>query len=79
MGKKLSDYLPALKYGAKIFPEDIAGMIGLPHVGEIIYVDPSAGSDTANSGTTQDDALKTVATAFGKATSGNHDVIIIAP
>lgn len=73
------DYIPALKYGAKILPNDLAGMLGLPYVGEVIYVDPSAGSDTANSGKSQDDALATVAAAYAKATSGKHDVIIIAP
>ncbi|MCR4343332.1 MAG: hypothetical protein NUV44_01070 [Candidatus Scalindua sp.] len=76
---KARDYIPALKHGAKIMPEDLAGMIGLPSVGDIFYVDPSAGSDTANSGTSQDDALKTVGAAYAKATSGQHDVIIIAP
>ena len=76
---KARDYIPALKYGHRIYPEDIAGMLGLPHVGNIYYVDPNSGNDTSNSGTSQDDALKTVATAYGKATSGNHDVIIIAP
>lgn len=79
MTSKLRDYVPALKYGAKIYPEDVAGMIGLPYVGNIFYVDPTAGSDTANSGTSQDDALATVAAAYGKCTSGQHDVVIIAP
>ncbi len=79
MAKKLRDYLPALKYGAKIDPNDIAGMIGLPYVGDIFYVDPTAGSDTANSGTSQNDAFATVATALAAATSGQQDVIIIAP
>lgn len=76
---KAKDYIPALKYGAKIMPEDIAGMIGLPYVGNIFYVDPYAGNDTTNSGTSQDDALKTVAVAYGKCVSGQHDVVIIAP
>jgi hypothetical protein len=76
---KARDYIPALQYGNKIMPEDIAGMIGLPHVGDIYYVDPYAGSDTANSGTSQDDALATVAEAYGKCTSGKHDVVVIAP
>ena len=79
MAKRLRDYVPALKYGARIDVNDIAGMIGLPYIGEIFYVDPTAGSDTANSGTTQDNAFATVATAFTAATSGQHDVIIIAP
>ena len=37
---KYRDNAPALKFGAKIYPEDIAGMIGLPSVGNIWYVDP---------------------------------------
>ena len=76
---KASDYIPALKYGHKIFPEDIAGVLGLPTVGTIFYVDPSAGNDTANSGVSSDNALKTVAAAFAKCTSGKHDVVVIAP
>jgi len=76
---KASDYIPALRFGHKIMANDIAGMIGLPYVGDVFYVDPNAGSDTANSGTSQDDALATVAAAYAKCTSGNHDVVIIAP
>jgi len=76
---KARDYMPALRFGHKIYPEDIAGMIGLPHVGNIYYVDPTNGSDTANSGKTQNDALKTVGTAYGKTTDNNHDVIVVVP
>ena len=76
---KLSSYVPALKFGHKIYPEDIAGMIGLPYVGNVYYVDPTNGSDTANAGKRQNDALKTVATAYGKCTSGQHDVVVITP
>jgi len=79
MTQKLRDYVPALKYGAKVYPEDIAGMIGLPHIGNVIYVDPYAGSDSANDGSSQNNALATVAGAYAKAVSGNHDVILIAP
>lgn len=68
-----------LKYGAKIMPDDIAGMLGLPVIGNIFYVDPYAGSDSANSGSTEDNALKTVAAAYDKCTSGNNDVVLIAP
>lgn len=78
MTQKLRDFVPALKYGAKIYPEDIAGMIGLPHIGSIFYVDASAGADT-NSGLTQGDALATVAAAYAKMTDGAHDVTVIAP
>jgi len=76
---KASSYIPALKFGHKIYPEDIAGMIGLPHVGEIFYVDATAGSDTANAGKRQNDALATVSAAEDKCVSGNHDVVIVAP
>lgn len=77
--KLLRNYVPALQYGAKILPNDIAGMIGLPYVGNIIYVDPTSGSDTANGGGAQNDALATVAAAYAKTTSAQHDVVIIAP
>lgn len=73
------DYIPALKYGNKILPSDLAGMLNLPTVGNIIYVDPTAGSDTANGGTSQTDAYKTVGKAYSMATSGQHDVILVSP
>jgi hypothetical protein len=76
---KLSSYIPALKMGHKIYPEDLAGMLGLPHIGNIFYVDANAGSDTANAGKRQNDALATVGVAYGKCVSGNHDVVVIAP
>jgi len=76
---KASEYIPALKFGHKIYPEDIAGMVGLPHVGNIFYVDPNSGNDTTNAGKKQDDAVKTIATAYGKMTTGNHDVCVVAP
>lgn len=60
-------------------PADVAGFLGLPSVGNIWYVDPSAGSDTANSGTGQTDAFATVSHALSTATASNHDVIIISP
>ena len=72
------NYIPALRFGHKIYPEDVAGMVGLPHVGNIWYVDGSGGLD-ANGGTTQANAFKTVAKAYDSATANNHDVVIIAP
>lgn len=63
----------------KVYPQHMAGFLGLPAVGNIFYVDPSAGSDTANDGSSATNALATVATAYGKAVSGNHDVILINP
>lgn len=75
---KARNYIPALQYGHKIYPEDLAGMIGLPHIGKVIYIDPSAGSDN-NSGEAQNSAVATVAAAYALMTSGAHDVGVIAP
>ncbi len=79
MAQKYRDHAPALRYGAKIYPEDVAGMVGLPYVGTIVYIDPNAGSDTAGSGASQDDALKTVDAAYARLTSGQQDVALITP
>lgn len=75
---KLRDYTPALKFGAKIMPNDIAGMIGLPYVGDIYYIDPINGTDT-NGGKDQNDAFKTLTAAYAATTNNHHDVIVIVP
>ena len=67
----------SLKYGAKIYPEDIAGMIGLPSVGNVFYVDP--GVSVSGGGRTQEDAFKTVAEAYAAMEADNDDVCVIAP
>lgn len=77
MGKKLRDYTPALKYGAKIFPNDIAGLIGLPSVGDIFYVDAGSGDDNGG-GLAADDAFKTAAQAKSVMTANQDDVLIFA-
>lgn len=74
--KKFSDYYP--DKDVRITPESLAGMIGLPYVGRVIYVDPTGGSDNGG-GASIDDAFATVAAAYDAATSGKHDVIVIAP
>ena len=79
MSGHASDYVPAVKYGNKWFPEDIAGIVGLPYVSNVIYVDPANGNDTANNGTSFNDALATVSAAFDAATANQHDVVLIAP
>lgn len=76
---KARDYIPALKFGHKIYPEDIAGMIGLMSVGEIYYVDPTAGNDTTHAGKRAGDALKTVSAAEDKCTEYQNDVVLIVP
>ena len=74
---KASSYIPALKFGHKIYPEDIAGMIGLPKVGNIFYVDPTNGSDSA-SGRDIDKPLKTAAQGLSLMTADQDDVLVIA-
>lgn len=77
---KASNYFPPVGIsGAQWLPSDIAGYLGLPSVGNTYYVDPYAGNDTNNDGESTTSALKTVAVALSKCTSGNHDVIIISP
>lgn len=73
------NYIPFFAQGGKLLPQYIAGALGLPYIGKIIYVDPTSGSDTANDGSTWNNAYATVATAYAAATSGQHDVILINP
>jgi len=75
---KLRDYSPPLRYGAKIMPDDIAGLIGLPYVGSVFYLDPINGSDSAG-GTSQSDAFKTLTAAYAALTTNKHDVIVLVP
>lgn len=76
---KARDYIPALKYGHKILPSDIAGMIGLPYVNDIFYVDGSAGSDTSARVNDPSKPYKTVSAAFDATTANKHDVVMIVP
>lgn len=76
-GLKYRDYAPALKYGAKIYPEDLAGMIGLPSVGNIWYVDP--GKSVSGGGTSRADAFITVLEGYNAATADQDDVVLITP
>ena len=75
MGNAAND-IPTLKFGNRIYPENIAGMLGLPSVGEIFYVDP--GVTSSGGGKTVNDAYKTVAEAYDAASADNDDVIVIA-
>lgn len=79
MTRRAGTVYPELGDSLKIYPQDLAGLIGIPYVGDVYYVDPSGGSDSDNSGTSQNDALATVKAAYDKCTSGQHDVVVIAP
>jgi len=74
----LADYIPALRFGAKLSIDDLQGA-GMLTFGDIYYVHSVTGSDTANSGTSPDDALATIDTAIGKCTADNGDVILVLP
>lgn len=74
--QKFNDYYP--NRDVKIYPENIAGMIGMPLVGDIYYVDPGAGSDTSNGGAMGDDAFATVTKALATITADQDDVVIMA-
>jgi len=72
------NYSAAAKFGNKITPDIIAGMIGLPYVGDIYYLDPINGSDLRN-GRSYEKAVKTFAAAEDLLTSNQHDVLILTP
>jgi hypothetical protein len=78
MSMKYRDYAPALFHGAKIYPEDLAGLVGQPVVGNVYYVDANNGSDS-DEGTSFGSAFKTLGKAEDVCTSFNYDVIIVAP
>lgn len=76
--QKARDYFPAVKWGAKWMPSDLAGMAGQPYVGNIYYLDADNGSDSAG-GTSWEDAFKTLAVAEDACTTNNYDMIVVAP
>ena len=72
-------YYPGFRGGnLKWEAENIAGLLGIPHVGEVFYVDPGNGNDTANAGKRQDDAFKTITQGYAALTADQDDVLVIA-
>lgn len=53
------------------------GILNLPFYGNIFYVDPGAGSDTANAGITPNDAYATLTKAYASLTANQDDVVIL--
>src|SRR3990167_303851 len=74
MRGKASDYIPALKYGNKIYPEDIAGAYAYR---DLWYVDDLNGNDNFD-GKTLDKAFKTIQ-AGTNAVGATGDALVIAP
>ena len=69
------DFIPALKYGHKIYPEDLVDGGGLPlSNGNVLFVDGDASGD--GSGSTWADAFNDIQSAVTAASAG--DVIYIA-
>lgn len=71
---KLRDYNSALKFGHRIYPEDIASP--LTFGGKYYYVDADHGTDSNNAGTTIEKPFATIQKAIDTATA--WDVIFIA-
>lgn len=69
---KLRDYLPALKYGHKVYPEDL--VVGNPWA-NYWYVDEDNGSDSANNGSAVDKAVASLEQALSNI--GRGDVIFV--
>jgi hypothetical protein len=69
---KARDYIPALKFGNKIMPEDLA--VGNPWA-NYWYVDEDNGSDSANNGSAVDKAVASLEQAISNA--GRGDVIFV--
>jgi hypothetical protein len=69
---KASQFIPALKYGHKIYPEDMASPLTF---GDYWYVDADNGSDSANTGKSINKAKATIQAAVTAAGAG--DVIFV--
>jgi len=72
---KARDYIPALKFGHKILPQDLAMGAGI--FGDVFYVDYLNGTDSNNAGQTPEKPLKTLGKAHELATSNHGDVIFV--
>lgn len=75
---KARDFMPAVKMGAKWYPQDLAGIVGQPNVGNVFYLDADNGSDS-NNGRSWKSAFKTLTAAEDACVTNNYDVIIVAP
>jgi len=70
------DFLPALRYGAKILPGEILGG-GATVYGDVWYVNPTTGDDNST-GKTPDEAFASVAAANSAMTNNNQDVVLMS-
>ena len=74
--KLARNYIPALKYGAKIISDDLADA-GVLTFGDVYWVDATNGDDN-NDGKTKDTAFATISAAYDAVTTNQHDVILLS-
>ena len=79
MALDVKQSIPFFGRGGKLTPEHIAGMLGLPSIGKIWYVDPGKTSGVSGGGTSREDAFLTVAEGYAAATADQDDVVLIVP
>lgn len=77
MSKFLHDYVPALKYGAKVLGSEVLGESVPFTFGTVFYVDYDNGLDT-NDGLSPQSAFKTIAYAYTQVTSNKNDAIVLS-
>jgi hypothetical protein len=74
----LKNYIPALRYGAKLPLGSLEGA-GILTFGNIFFVNSATGSDTANTGTDKDQPMATINAAIAKCTANNGDIVFVMP
>jgi hypothetical protein len=74
--KLAHNYIPSLRYGAKVLPSEIANY-GLLTFGNVYWVDYDNGADT-NNGQTAKTAYKTIAKAYAQVKDNNNDFILLS-
>lgn len=72
---KARDFIPALKFGHRIYPQDLAFGAGL--FGDVYYVDYLNGTDSNNAGITPEKPLKTLTKAHELVTTNHGDIVFV--
>lgn len=79
MTRPLGTAIPELGKSLKVYPHEIlAGMLGIPKVGDIFYVDPAIGSNVTGAKNDPSSPFSTVYGAQAAMAADNDDVVVIA-
>lgn len=79
MTRPLGSVIPELGKSLLVYPNEMLGnMLGLPKVGDIFYVDPSAGTAVIGAKNDPSSPFSTVALAYAAMAADNDDVVVIA-